>query len=139
MNFHMNSMDKTLVELHGMLKTAEESIKKSSNHVMMVQKDKKRKRWPSKVKAKGKVPNEPSSSKQKPKVKSGPTPDDGCFHCHAKGHWLRNCKKYLEDKKKNGGSTSASGIYLTEINIAISSSDSWVFDTGSMIHTCKSL
>ena len=94
---------------------------------------------PPKRKAKRKVPNEPSSSKQKPKVKSGPTPDDECFHCHAKGHWSRNCKKYLEDKKKKGGSTSASGIYLTEINIAISSSDSWVFDTGSMIHTCKSL
>jgi hypothetical protein len=35
--------------------------------------------------------------------------------------------------------TSASGINVIEINIAISSSDSWVFDTGSIIHTCKSL
>ena len=35
--------------------------------------------------------------------------------------------------------TSTSGIYITEINIAISSIDSWVFDTRSMIHTCKSL
>ena len=108
---------------------------------MIVRKEnKKRKRWtPPKGKAKGKVPNEPSSSKQKPKVKSGPTPDDECFHCHGKGHQSRNCKKYLKDKKKKGGSTFASGIYLTEINIAISSSDLWVFDTGSMIHTCKSL
>ena len=141
MDFHMNSMGKTLSELHSMLKTTEESIKQNTNHVMIVQKEnKKRKRWtPPKGKAKGKVPNEPSSSKQKPKVKSGPTPDDECFHCHAKGHRSRNCKKYLEDKKKKGGSTSASGIYLTEINIAISSSDSWVFDTSSMIYTCKSL
>ena len=141
MNFHMNNIEKTLSELHSMLKTAEKSIKQHSNHVMVVQKEnKKRKRWmPPKGKAKGKVPNEPSSSKQKPKVKSGPTPDDECFHCHAKGHWSRNCKKYLEDKKKKGGSTSASGIYLTEINIAIYLSDSWVFDTGSMIHVCKSL
>ena len=38
MNFYMNSMEKTLAELHGMLKTAEESIKKNPNHVMMVQK-----------------------------------------------------------------------------------------------------
>ena len=45
----------------------------------------------------------------------------------------------MKDKKKKGGSTFASGIYLTEINIAISSSDLWVFDTGSMIHTCKLL
>ena len=58
----------------------------------------------------------------------------------AKGHWSRNCKKYLEDlKKKKGSETSASGmnvINITEINIAMSSSESWVFDTGSMIHTC---
>ena len=128
-------------ENHHYRTTAEESIKQNTNHVMIVQKEnKKRKRWtPPKGKAKGKVPNEPSSSKQKPKVKSGPIADDECFHCNAKGHWSRNCKKYLEDKKKKGGSTSASGIYLTEINIAISSSDSWVFDTSSMIHTCKSL
>jgi hypothetical protein len=46
MNFHMNDMEKSLAELHGMLKTAEESIKKNPNHVMMIQKEKKkRNRW----------------------------------------------------------------------------------------------
>jgi hypothetical protein len=56
------------------------------------------------------------------------------------GHWFRNCKKYLEEQKKEKGSeTSASGINVIEIYIAVSSSDSWVFDTGSMIHTCKLL
>jgi hypothetical protein len=44
-----------------------------------------------------------------------------------------------EQKKKKGSETSNSGINVIEINIAVSSSDSWVFDTGSMIHTCKSL
>jgi hypothetical protein len=42
MNFHMNDMEKSLAELHGMLKTAEESIKKNPNHVMMIQKEKKK-------------------------------------------------------------------------------------------------
>jgi hypothetical protein len=42
MNFQMNDMEKTLAELHGMLKTAEESIKKNPTHVMVVQKEKKR-------------------------------------------------------------------------------------------------
>jgi hypothetical protein len=37
-NFHMNDMEKSVVELHEMLKTLEESIKKNINHVMMVQK-----------------------------------------------------------------------------------------------------
>jgi hypothetical protein len=143
MNFQMNGMEKILAELHGMLKTVEESIKKNPTHVMVVQKEnKKRKHWtPHKGKAKGKVHNEPSGSKQKPKVKSDSTPNDECFHCHAKGHWSRNSKKYLEDlKKKKGSETYASDINvinITEINIAISSSESWVFDTGSMIHTCK--
>jgi hypothetical protein len=44
-----------------------------------------------------------------------------------------------EKKKKKGSETSTSGINVIEINIALSSSESWVFDTGSMIHTCKSL
>jgi hypothetical protein len=36
MNYQMNGLDKTLSELHGMLKTTEESIKKNPNHVMML-------------------------------------------------------------------------------------------------------
>jgi hypothetical protein len=44
-----------------------------------------------------------------------------------------------EQKKKKGSETSASGINVIEINIAVSSSDLWVFDIGSMIHTCKLL
>jgi hypothetical protein len=50
-----------------------------------------------------------------------------------------NCKNYLEEQKKKVSNTSASGINVIEIIIAVSSSDSWVFDTRSMIHTCKSL
>jgi hypothetical protein len=46
MNFHMNSMEKTVAELHRTLKTAADSIKKNPNHVMIVQKEKKkRKHW----------------------------------------------------------------------------------------------
>src|SRR5438105_2507634 len=50
-----------------------------------------------------------------------------------------NCKKYLEEKKRNGGSTSAQGINVIEINLATRSNNAWVFDTSAMIHTCKSL
>jgi hypothetical protein len=56
-----------------------------------------------------------------------PLPQEGtlvqeCFHYH-----------------KKGSETSALGINVIEINITVYSSDSWVFDTGSMIHPCKSL
>ncbi|XP_066347593.1 uncharacterized protein [Miscanthus floridulus] len=42
-----------------------------------------------------------------------------------KGHWSRNCKKYLEEKKKNGGVASAQGINVFEINLAMRSNDAW--------------
>jgi hypothetical protein len=41
MNFHMNGIEKTVAELHGMCKIVEDSIKKNPNDVMMVQKEKK--------------------------------------------------------------------------------------------------
>jgi hypothetical protein len=41
MNFQMTGMEKTLAELHGMLKTTEESIKKKPTHMIMVQKENK--------------------------------------------------------------------------------------------------
>jgi hypothetical protein len=78
MNFHMNGMEKTMAELHGMFKTTEDSIIKNLNHVMMFQKEKKkRKCWmPPKGKGKEKVSDEPSSSKPKTKGKSSPSPDE---------------------------------------------------------------
>jgi hypothetical protein len=74
MNIPMNDMEKIVAELHGMLKTAENSIKKNPNHVMKpriamscmgcFQKEKKRKCWmPPKGKGKEKDSDEPSSSK----------------------------------------------------------------------------
>jgi hypothetical protein len=126
MSFHMNGMEKTMSELHGMVKTAEDSLKKNPNHVMMVQKEKrKRKRWtPPDGKGKEKVSDDPLSSKPKTKGKPSPSPDEEYFHCHKKGHWFRNCKKLEEQKKKKGIETFASGINVIEINIAVSSSDS---------------
>jgi hypothetical protein len=65
MNFHMNGMEKTVAELYRILKTAEDSIKKGPNHVIMVQKKKKKmKHWtPSKDKNKKKISNELLSSR----------------------------------------------------------------------------
>ena len=62
--------------------------------------------------------------------------DAECFHCGKTGHWRRNCKAYLEDKKK-GGATSASGIFVIEVNL--STSTSWVLDTGCGSHICVNL
>ncbi|KAK1641939.1 hypothetical protein QYE76_059744 [Lolium multiflorum] len=42
------------------------------------------------------------------KPKAGPKPDTECYYCKEKGHWKRNCPKYMADlksglvKKKKG-------------------------------------
>ncbi|KAM0863249.1 hypothetical protein ACQ4PT_044731 [Festuca glaucescens] len=33
------------------------------------------------------------------KPKAGPKPDTECYYCNGKGHWKRNCPKYLADLK----------------------------------------
>jgi hypothetical protein len=40
----MNGMEKTMTEKQGMLKIAQDSIKKNPNHVMMAQKEKKKRK-----------------------------------------------------------------------------------------------
>ena len=139
MNYNMHSLNKTLTELHGMLKTAEQNIKKDlTPNVLMVQKGKGfKKQGKGKGRGKGPVQNRDNKPKPKSKSKTGPTDDVVCFHCQERGHWKRNCKKYLEDlKKKKGSETSSSGIYVIEVNVATSSSTSWVLDTGCGSHIC---
>ena len=137
LNYNMNEIDKTLPQLLSMLRTAETNVKKAKpNAILMVQKDKS--------KAKGKAMGK-NKKGQKPKGKSKPNstlkpkggvPKEGnCFHCGETGHWKRNCKIYLEElKKKKGSETSAPGIYVIEVNLSTSSS--WVLDTGCGSHIC---
>jgi hypothetical protein len=125
MNYLMNGLKKTLIELHGMLKMAEVSLRKAPGHVMTVQNGKKRKHL-----AKAKKPAESETSRQATKAKeknkkASPSSDDVCFHCGVKGHWSRNCKKYLKEKKKNGGVTSTQGINVIKINLATRPNDAW--------------
>ena len=63
-----------------------------------------------------------------------------CFHCNETGHWKRNCKKYLEEKKEVKSSkttNSTSGIFVIEVNFSTSST--WVFDTGCGSHICNNV
>ncbi|KAK1646059.1 hypothetical protein QYE76_063864 [Lolium multiflorum] len=34
------------------------------------------------------------------KPKNGPKPDAECYYCKEKGHWKRNCSKYLADPEE---------------------------------------
>ena len=133
MNFNMHGMDKSIAELHGMLKNAEQNIKKA-NPVLMVQKGKGKGgmgKGKSKPKPKGKVGPKPKGNEPKaPKPK--PQKEGNCFHCNKPGHWKRNCLLYLEELKKNGGGASTLGIFVIEVNMSIS--NSWVLDTACGSH-----
>ena len=128
----MNEMDKSISELHTMLKTAKQDIKSKLGHVMMVQngkgfKNKGKGNDKGKGKGKGKSNAQP---KPKPEPKAKAPKEGVCFFCNEPGHWKRNfhwkrnCKLYLEDlkKKKKTGETSSSGIYVIQINFSPSSS-----------------
>ena len=102
-------MDKSIAELHGMLKNTEQNIRKS-NPVLLVQKGKgKGGVGKGKPKSKGKVGPKPKGDEAKaPKPK--PQMEGNCFHCNKPGHWKRNCLLYLEELTKNGGGASTSGV-----------------------------
>ncbi|KAK8569291.1 hypothetical protein V6N12_007821 [Hibiscus sabdariffa] len=136
LNFNMNEINKTLPQLHGMLRTAESNMKKGgSKSVLMVRV----------AKEKGKkVANSKGSGKTKPKGKDALKPTGGvskdgkCFHCGKTGHWKRNCPIYLEDvKKAKAVGASVSSIYV--IDVHVSTSSSWVLDTGCGSHICTSV
>ncbi|KAK1670506.1 hypothetical protein QYE76_058665 [Lolium multiflorum] len=61
------------------------------------------------------------------KPKGGPKPDTDCYYCNGKGHWKRNCSKYLADlksglvKKKKG----ISDIHVIDVYLTGSRTSAW--------------
>ncbi|PNX85475.1 copia protein (gag-int-pol protein), partial [Trifolium pratense] len=139
MNFLMNDMDKSLPQLATMLRTAEKNMKGRGKTILMVNngKPKWQQKKPTKPKGngKGKAVAKPSTKALKPI--GGVAKEGKCFHCGKTGHWKRNCPKYLEDKKNGNVASTSSGINVIEINM--STSTSWVLDTGCGSHICTNV
>ncbi|KAJ9557164.1 hypothetical protein OSB04_011778 [Centaurea solstitialis] len=147
-NFNMNNMDKTLMELHGMLRTAEASMGKTqSAHspapILAIREGgcKKKKVSHPKGKGKAKVVLHNQGLKRKAETSDiSPTSDPKeaiCFYCQETGHWKRSCPKYPEDLKMNKAKgCGTSDIFMIELH-STSVSNSWVLDTGCGAHICS--
>ena len=97
MNYNMNGMNKAPNELLAMLKTPEAGLQKNRKHVMLVNKTTCFKKKGKSKKGKG-----AGMTGSQSKSKGGAKTETECFYCKGPGHWKRNCKKYLADKKKSG-------------------------------------
>jgi hypothetical protein len=104
MNYNMSGMEKTPEEVFAMLKTAEGGLRKNRKQVLLVNKTVsfKKNGMSKKGKGAGKTGSQSNS-------KSGAKIETECFYCEGTGHWKRNCKKYLADKKK--------GITVIQVNV----------------------
>ena len=66
------------------------------------------------------------------KPKARPKPKTECFYCEGNGHWKRNCRKYLADKKDGKVNKSIYDIHVIDVYFTSVNSSPWVFDTGSV-------
>ncbi|KAK8708914.1 hypothetical protein V6N13_059949 [Hibiscus sabdariffa] len=132
----MNEISKTLPQLLGMLRTAESDMKKDgSKSILLVREAKGKGKKVAKSKGSG---NTKAKGKNVLKPKGAISKDGKCFHCNKSGHWKRNCPVYLEEvKKAKAVGASVSGIYVIDVNMSTSSS--WVLDTGCGSHICTSV
>ena len=116
MNYNMQGMVKTIPEIFSMLKSAEVEIKKE-HQVLMVNKTTKFKKGKGKknFKKDGKYVAAPGKPVARKKLMNGPKPETECFYCKGKGHWKRNCPKYLADKKADKVDRSILDIHYVNV------------------------
>nr|GEZ92932.1 hypothetical protein [Tanacetum cinerariifolium] len=109
LSYQMNIKETSIIELHSLLQSAEQGIKKinvpstSVAPVLTVGHNaKKRKTSHSNWKGKAAKGKSDRGSKRKAEYDIAPTSDPKeavCFYCNTKGHWKRSCPKYLKDLK----------------------------------------
>ena len=114
LNYRMNDKETTILELINLLKTVESTLMMEGKTVMLVNSSNSKKG--SKNKKKRKITKQKGGAAKK-KVKE--TSSKGtCFHYGKEGHWKRNCKAYMELKKKVAcDAPTPSSIYVIEVNI----------------------
>ncbi|GJW32257.1 retrotransposon protein, putative, ty1-copia subclass [Tanacetum coccineum] len=149
LSYQMNGKETSIMELHSLLQTAEQGIKKSDMPSTLAapvlnvgHNTKKRKTSHSNWKRKATQGKSDRGSKRKVDSKIAPTGDPKeavCFYCNIKGHWKRSCLKYLKDlKDKKVEKGGHSGMFMIELHNT-TTSDSWVLDIGCDTYICTIL
>ena len=141
MYFNMNGIHCTYRELHRMLLTAEEDLRKGvptrppKPTSLSASSQSKSKGKKSKGKKKKGFNIPPQGKTAKPKRAS----EDKCHHCQKVGHWKRNCPDYLAKLRKDRASTSGTFIFpIIDISLACEViTSNWILDSACPIHICK--
>ncbi|GJW23877.1 retrotransposon protein, putative, ty1-copia subclass [Tanacetum coccineum] len=129
LSYQMNGKETSIMELHSLLQTAEQGIKKSdvpstsAAPVLNVGHNaKKRKTSHSNWKGKATQGKSDRGSKRKVDSEIAPTGDPKeavCFYCNTKGHWKRSCPKYLKDLKDGKGLKESRKLKHGELNLVM--------------------
>lgn len=112
MKYYMNGLDKSVMELHGIIKTAEESIVRPRNSssttlILAIREGGFKRKRPSSPNVKGKSKSKFSSPNSKPMKEFSDIPpmtkpkEPICYYCQEDFHWKCSFPKYLADLKKN--------------------------------------
>ena len=111
LNYRMNDKETTILELINLLKTVEPTLIKEGKTVTLVNSPSSKKG--SKNKNKRKITKKKGGAIKK--MVKETSSKGACFHCGKEGHWKRNCKAYMESKKKVACDTpTPSSIYVKE-------------------------
>ncbi|GJX66334.1 retrotransposon protein, putative, ty1-copia subclass [Tanacetum coccineum] len=98
LSYQMNRKETSIIELHSLLQTAEQRIKKIE------------------------VPSTSAAPVLTAKFEIASTSDPKesvCFYCNTKGHWKRSCPKYLKDLKDGKGLKESRRLKHGELNLVI--------------------